>query len=367
MFSNEDLRTLSAFKSQHDVVSLYLNLDPKDGNIDLHKLRLRKLIEKIDSKPDNQVISDFIESKREWGGRGLVLFSCAADHFFETYTLQIPVLDLVWTDKSPYIKPLIDLMDSFGNYGVLLLNKQSVRIQVFHLGELLAGTDVAGEQIKHVKHGGASSMPGRRSEGAGRTHYEDELEERNMRIFVESAIQFFEKMDIKRILVGGTDENVSKFQSLLPKQWRNMIYQTFSFTKTDREIDILQKALEIGGQVEREREDELVERLVTAAKGKDGVVSLNETLGAIHAGQVQTLLVDRDFHAPAYQCDNCGFLTARKNHDQCPYCGHAVTQIPDAIDMAVQQVIQEGGGVEIVADNPSMHEIGIGALLRYQI
>lgn len=366
MFNTEALNKLLEFKSQHDVVSLYLNLDPKDGNLDLHKLHLRKLIEEIKSKPDKEIILDFFASKRDWNGRSLVLFSCSADHFFEAFTLQIPVHDLVWTDKSPYIKPLIDLVDSFGHYGVVLVNKQSVRLLLFHLGELSAGTELAGEQIKHVKHGGASSMPGRRSDGAGRTHYEDELEERNMRSFVDSAIQFFEKMKIKRILLGGTSENVSAFQNLLPRHWQNMIYDTFSFTKTDREIDILTKALEIGERVERQRENELVEALLTAAaKGKEGVVNLNETLGAVHAGQVQTLLVDRDFHAPAYQCENCGFLSARKIHNNCPYCGHVVTQIPDVINMAVRQVMQEGGGVEIVADNPTMHEIGIGALLRY--
>jgi peptide chain release factor subunit 1 len=366
MIDKKALSYLLEFSSQNDVVSLYLNLDPREGNIDLHKLHLRKLMGEIKSEADKQVISDFFESKDEWQGRGLVVFSCAADDFFETYTLQVAVRDLVWTGKSPYVKPLIDLVDSFGNYGMVLLHKQSARLLIYHLGELAAGTEVAGEQIRHVKHGGASTFPGRQSEGAGRTHYADELEERNMRTFVESAVRFFEQNGIKRILIGGTDDNVSMFQNLLPKHWHNLIYGTFPFTKTDKEIDLLEKALEIGEQVERQREDELVESLITAAaKGREGVVSLNETLGAVHAGQVQILLVDRDFHAPAYQCENCGFLTAHKIHNKCPYCGHAIAQIPDAIDMAVRQVMQSGGEVEIVVDNPAMQEIGIGALLRY--
>src|SRR5688500_9409361 len=171
MLDSDTLNRLLEFSSRNDVVSLYLNLDPSQGNRDLHKLSLRKLMQEISSKAVKRVISNFFESKREWNGRGLVLFSCAADNFFETYALQVPVRDLVWTDKSPYIKPLVDLIDSFGNYGIVLLNKQSVRLLVYHLGELAAGTEVAGEQIKHVKHGGASTFPGRQSEGAGRTHY----------------------------------------------------------------------------------------------------------------------------------------------------------------------------------------------------
>jgi rubrerythrin len=367
MLDNKTLSKLLEFRSQNDTVSLYLNLDPSESNIALHKSRMRKLIDEIKSEPDKQVILDFYESKREWLGQGLVLFSCAADNFFEAYTLQVPVRDLVWTDKILYVKPLVDLMDSFGNHGVVLINKKNIRLFVFHLGELIARTEIFGEQIRHVKHGGASSRPGWQSEGAGRTHYEDELEERNMRSFVESAIHFFEEHEIKRVLLGGTDENVSMFQTLLPKRWRGMVYDTFPFTKTAKEVDLLKKAMAIGEHVERQREDELVETLLTsAAKGKEGVIKLNQTLGALRAGQIQTLFLDKDFHAPAYQCENCGFLTAYKVHNRCPYCGHAVMQIPDAVGMAVRQVIQEGGEVEIVGDNPAMHEIGIGALLRYQ-
>lgn len=368
MLSTNNLQKLAEYSSQNDVVSLYLNLDPAEGDINLHKLRMRKLIDQISSKADKAAISNFYETKEDWLGRGMVVFSCAADHFFESYTMQIAMHDLLWAGKSPYIKPLTDLMDSFGYYGVVLLTRQSVRLLVFHLGEVLAGTELAGEQIKHVKHGGASTMPGRTSIGAGRTHYEDELEDRNMRTFVESAIRFFEQNDIKRILIGGIQDNVSLFQRLLPKQWQSNVYGTFSYQKTDDEMTILQKALEIGEQTERRREDELVAALLTAAAtGKEGVVTLNETLDAIYSGQVQTLLLDKNFHAPAYQCKNCGFITAYKNVQECPYCEHAIIQIPDAIDMAVHRVIQDGGEVEIFADNPEMQKIGIGALLRYQI
>ena len=367
MLDHQELNKLLAFSSQNDVISIYLNLDPRDGNIDLHKLRFRKLIEQIKSEADKAVVLDFFESRREWPGRGLVIFSCANDNFFETYALQTPVHDLLWTDKTSYVKPLLELIDSFGNYGVVLVTKQNARLLVFHLGELIDRVEVNGEQVRHVKYGGASTFPGRQSEGAGRTHYEDELEERNMRSFVESAIQFFEKNGTKRILLGGTDENVAMFQGLLPKHWRDLVYDTFNFTKTEKEKDILERVVQIGEQVERQKEADKVETMITAAaKGGEGVVNLNETLGAVYAGQIQTLLVDRDFHAPAYQCENCGFLTAYKI-DQCLYCGHVVTQIPDAIDMAVRQVMQSGGDVEIVTDNPDMQKIGIGALLRYSI
>jgi hypothetical protein len=49
----------------------------------------------------------------------------------------------------------------------------------------------------------------------------------------------------------------------------------------------------------------------------------------------------------------------------CLFCGRSFVKIDDAVELAVRKVMQTGGEVEIVRDNPALEEIGIGALLRY--
>jgi len=134
---------------------------------------------------------------------------------------------------------------------------------------------------------------------------------------------------------------------------------------TAKHTEVLARAMEIGQQAERRREARLVDEVITkAAKGAGGVVRLDETLSAVHEGRVQTLIVQEGYQSAGYQCAGCGYLTTQEL-DACPFCSKDFARIEDAVEMAVRKVMQSGGDVEIVRDNPSLEKVGIGALLRY--
>ncbi len=95
----------------------------------------------------------------------------------------------------------------------------------------------------------------------------------------------------------------------------------------------------------------------------NGVVGLDETLSMANEGRVQVLLVERDYHQPGYQCTGCGYLTTQQL-DKCLFCGSEFTEIPDAVEAVVTQVVDKGGNVEVV-DEEKMEDARIGALLRY--
>ena len=140
---------------------------------------------------------------------------------------------------------------------------------------------------------------------------------------------------------------------------------TFPISMTARPDEVQEKAFEIGQQAERRREMRLVESMITsAAKGTGGVVRLEDTLGAVHEGRVQTLIVREGYRAEGFQCQGCGYITTQEL-EACLFCGKPFTQIKDAVEMAVRKVMQDGGGVEIVYQNSKLEEIGIGGVLRY--
>jgi peptide subunit release factor 1 (eRF1) len=84
----------------------------------------------------------------------------------------------------------------------------------------------------------------------------------------------------------------------------------------------------------------------------------------VHEGRVQTLLVKEGFRAPGYRCKGCGYMTAEKA-ETCPFCGNQFEEIPDAVELVVRRVMQDGGDVEILHDANREELGGIGALLRY--
>jgi peptide subunit release factor 1 (eRF1) len=296
----------------------------------------------------------------------VVVFSCAPENFFEAYSLAVPVGDRVRISSQPHVKPLANLLDSYGGYGVVLVDKQGARLFYFHLGELREQEGVLGEAVRHTKRGGGSQSPGRRGGVAGTTNYVDEVTDRNMKEVVEFATHFFAENNIRRILIGGTDENVAQFRNQLPKAWQSLVVGSFPVSMTASHSEVLGKTMEIGLQAERQREEHLVNTIVTNAAKKHGsVIDLDDTFSAIRDGRVQTLVIREGYRAPGTRCKSCGYLSPVEL-EFCPFCGGECEVILDAVEVAVHQVMNTGGEVEVLhTDLPAEGFHQIGALLRY--
>jgi peptide subunit release factor 1 (eRF1) len=365
MFTEQDLRELLEYKAEQPVLSVYLNTDPSDGSADAYKLRLRSMLKEVELKKDVSTVERYFDHEFDWSGKSTAVFCCEPEGFFRAFSFEVPVRDRVRINNRPYVKPLADLLDSYGGYGVAVVDKQGARLFYFHMGELREQIGTMGEAVRHTKRGGGSQYLGRRGGSAGQTDYVEEVADRNMKDSADFAAHFFAENNVRRVLIGGTEDNIAPFRSHLPKSWQSLVIGTFPMSMNAGEPEIMQRAFEIGQKAERLREARLVEAAVTgAAKGRGGVVQLDDTLGAVHEGRVQTLLVKEGFRAPGYRCKGCGYMTAEKA-ETCPFCGNQFEEIQDAVELAVRRVMQDGGDVEILHDANREELGGIGALLRY--
>jgi len=366
MLTENDLNELLEFQSQAPVLSVYLNTDPADGNAEVHKLRLRSMLKEVDLQEDVAVVERYFDHEFDWSGRSVALFSCAQAGFLRVYPLAVAVRSRVRVSDRPHVKPLADVLDAYGGYGVALVDKQGARLFYFHLGELREQDGVLGEAVRHTKRGGGSQSPGRRGGAAGQTNYVEEVAERNIKDAADFSAHFFSENNVRRIVIGGTDDNLAVFRAHLPKAWQSLVVGTFAMSMTASHSDVLARAMQIGREAEHKREARLVEAVVTgAAKGRGGVVQLEETLNAVHQGRVQTLLIQDGLRAQGRRCKSCGYITTQAD-GACPFCGGSFGVIPDAVELVVRRVMQSGGEVEVLHDNPTLTQHGgIGALLRY--
>ncbi|GAP08470.1 MAG TPA: hypothetical protein DEQ80_07800 [Anaerolinea thermolimosa] len=364
MITEHDLRELVEFTANAPVLSLYLNLDPTLGNADAHKLRARSILKDIYLPQDVEAITRYLDHEYNWSGRGLAIFSCAPEGFFRAYPLGVPVRSAVHISDRPSVKILTELLDNYGGYGVVLIDKQGARVFHFHLGELVDQEGFMGEEVKHVKRGGASTFPGRRGGVAGRTRAMEEQIDRNMKEAAEFCVRFFESRRIRRILIGGTDENVKHLMNDLPKTWQSLIVGTFPMSLTANQNEVLARALEVGAQAEAESEAQLVDQLVTgAAKGSGAVVGLEDTLAAVNDGRVQLLVIAEGFRKVGYRHRETEALAVKPPDDDDPT---AWEKVFDVIDLAVNRVMRSGGEVEVIHSVEDFEKVGnIGALLRY--
>ena len=366
MLTESDLGELLSYQAEHPVLSIYLNTDPVEGTPETHKLRLRSMLKEIDLPEDVSIVMRYFDHEHDWSGRSIAVFSCAPEGFWRSYAMAVPVRSRSRVSNLPYVKPLADLLDSYGGYGVVMVDKQGARLFYFHLGELREQEGVFGESVRRTKRGGGSQAAGRRGGVAGQTNYAEEVAERNVRDVVEAATRFFSENNVRRILIGGTEDNVALFRSQLPKAWQSLVVGTFPISMVASHHEVLDKAMEVGQAAERQREAQIVEAVLTgAAKGKGGVVDLQDTLNAVREGRVQTLLIRDGFRSPGCRCQGCGYLSVT-HMDICPFCGAECERISDTVELAVRKVMQDGGEVEVLHENPAVKQFNqIGALLRY--
>ena len=369
MFRQEDWRELAAYRAETPILSIYLDVDPTVHTKDEYRLALRQLIKRIEeaaNPEDVRAVKRYFDHEYDWSGRGVAIFSCAKGGFWRAYTLAVPVASGATVARKPYVSPLAGLMDAYGSYMVAQVDQQGVRLSLFEMGELRASDGHVGEDVRKLKKGrGSSGGPGRRGGAPISGRHEKEVIQRNIRDNVEATQRFWRRHKPQRLVIAGAEPTVRLFCEELPKALQEQVIGTFSADLTAPELEIRDRSLEILQLVEEGRKRSLVGAVFTAAaKGRGGVIRLADTLGAAHEGRIQTLVVARGYHEKGYQCQNCSFITDHAL-EKCPFCEGAFAEISDATEALVMKVMEDGGKVEVVADDPKIAEFGVGALLRY--
>ena len=209
MFTEHDLNELVKFKTSDPVISLYLNTEPTEGNADTYKLRMRSMIKDVGLIEDALTIERYFDHEYDWSGRSVAVFSCFPQNFFKTYPLALPVPNNVRVNDRPGVKPLASLLDVYGGYGIVLVDKQNLKLFTFNLGVIKEYKGFIGEEVKRTKRGGASTFPGRRGGLSDITGYSEEMIGKNIRESTEFATRFFEENYVRRIIIGGTEKNAA--------------------------------------------------------------------------------------------------------------------------------------------------------------
>lgn len=365
MFTQENLDELLAFDAGDDhVVSLYVNADPSENPMETIKLQVRGLLREVESEGDVGRIEQYFDLVHDWGKPGVAIFACSAQDFFRAYQTAVPFRNRIRVKNKPYVKPLLHLTKYYANYGVILIDRVGARFFEFHLGELQEMAGVMGEDVRKLKHGHGSSAAGRRG-GQGGARQEDEQVQRNMREAAEAAARFFARKDIRRLFIGGTSENVAQFREMLPRQLQSCIAGIFPMDMDATEQDVRKHSLELLHELNADREERLVQQMLTnAARGGGAVTGLGPTLRMISDGRVDTLLVSEGFNRSGFRHPSSGYLTQTTDDD---LFGDADFEpVPDVVDEAVSRTIEQGGNVEVISDNAELEGAGrIGAILRY--
>ncbi|MEW6162001.1 MAG: Vms1/Ankzf1 family peptidyl-tRNA hydrolase [Nitrospirota bacterium] len=373
MLSRAELKEIASMERKDGYfVSLYLNVDPmfnKKGDYMVHlKNMMKNTVESLDKtiykrvKVDLERIDNYVLTNKRMFKKGLTLLSSTENSFWKEYHLGIPVKNELIIDKTPYTKPLMDILDNYQRYAVLLVDKESARIFVIHLREIVEYGEVHTPDVpgKHKK-GGWFAL--------SQNHYARHIDYHigmHLKEVIEKLDSFLGGEYIGRLIIGGSDEAVSMVKGMLRKIILDKVIGTVKIEMFAKSSEVLAKVEPIVFNYEKKKEEETVEKLVTGAmKNKDAVLGLENVLNALQEQKVMKLVLIKDFRTSGYSCSSCGFLTIQKV-EPCPYCKGEMEIVDYIVDLAGEKAIRQGALVEAIIENKKLADVGgIGAFLRF--
>jgi peptide chain release factor subunit 1 len=363
MMQEGDLQELAELVSKDaPILSLYLNVDPHRRSTEEHKLNLRRLLaqaaEQGASPADIERAERFFDHEYDRHGRGVACFSCQGQGFWREYALPVPVEDLVFVGSRPHITPLSDVWDAYGRFGVIMVDRAGARVFVYHLGALEDSAGTLGAEVKRHKQGGWASQKLQR--------YEDQEARQNLKEAAEWADSYLREHKVTRVVLSGNQSTLAQFRELLPRDLLDNVVGQMSLDMTSSPAQVWDRAFDVTLAAQQQAELDLLGQVVTVArKGGAGSLGLEDTLAAMQQGRVYRLLVDREFHQPGNQCTACQAVVIQAL-TECPYCGGALVEIGDVVNLAVQQALDAGLKVSVLEHNPQTADMGgIAAVLRY--
>lgn len=362
MIDESQLQELAGFETKGpDALSLYLNTDLTQQPKEKCRLVLRELLERVKASAmteDVARVERYFDQEYDWRTRGVAIFASARNALWRVFPLALPVSSDAYTDQKLYLKPLSDLLDEYGRYGVVLVDRESARFFLVYMGKIEEKSASLGEELKRHRQGGSAATRFQRRV--------DNQAGQNLKLAAEVTTDFCKENHCERLVLAGSEENVVQFREMLPKAQRKHIVGTLVMGMEAKVTEVRDRSMELIRARDQEREQQLVDDMVTAAaKGGGAVIGLADTFYAVHEGRVHTLVVEKGFESEGYVCEGCGYISLEPII-RCAACGGEPQKVGDAVNRIVRRTVEIGGKVETVEGNQALAKAGhIGAILRY--
>jgi len=371
MFDREDLQKLENFNFEDAyVVSLFLNVSPGERKKKAYLSRFKNMVKEIREKynkckEDFAKIESFLQGERESFKKSIVIYSCVKKDLWIRYDLNASVKDALVINRTPYTNPLLDLLDNYQKYGVLLVDKRTARVFLVFLGDI--------EEYGMVHHG---DVPGKHKKGGwfalAEKRYERHIDyhvKMHLKDVLEKFDSFLKDKNVRRLIVAGPDEAISELMDMLSDEIKQKIVGRAYLEKYASKEDVLEKVLPIVEQYERSKESETVSELITRVLKNDNAVSgVDDVFRYLRDKRVMKLVIAKDYRVDGFVCQNCGFATTQ-TVECCMECGSCVMKVDNLIEKATEIALKQAALIEVVKDEKDRLRLidygGIGAFLRF--
>lgn len=354
-------------------LTLYLDIDQnkQSNRRGGHLVQAEALLKEIrtrhaEDRDAEQAVSTALDLVRglKIRGKTAVIVVHPGISLAEVHEVQVALPASVHWRRGAFLRTVVEAMDEYEKYGVVLADTQRARLFTVQLGELTEHEDLSSEKTQKTRAHGTDQW---RAQGR-----QDRNREEKATLHAKRAIDALHDLSLKtpfdRLIVGGPRKATAQIVRLLPRRLQGKLVETINLPVNASSSKVLASVLQVQERMEREHESTLVDGLIAELHdGGKAVSDFAPVVDAVNHGRVWKLVYGKGFASEGGQCGDCGCYLP-SGDGECSYCGGEVARVRHCVDRLSQSVLEMGGRVEVVDGLAARKLAGvgsIGAVLRY--
>ena len=379
MISREDLRQLADFECRHPnelAITFYFQpTTPKDKSHREEAIQAKDLVRKtlqelsVNSR-HREVIADLerilhlAEGLHGNQARAKAVFACGGSELWREFDLPaVPSGTMLFVNRRFHLKPLAPMFSANPRLWVAMIDQQSAHF----LESYFEQVKEQGEITNPAPRRGWSDGYAGYDAGHAQRHSEDELR-RHFRTVAEFLRNAALRKHFDALVIACHDVNWAEMQRQLhPDVIKKLVgrFSTDLATLTNEKAICEAHAILQNSLAEHQR-TLLRETLEQAQSNGLGVTGLRRVLRSTEMGEVDTILMSRDYSARGVECVNCRHLDSHIV-PYCPVCGRATRKLDDVCEALVPLAVRHNLGLILLPKDEALDRVGnIAALLRFR-
>jgi len=376
MITRENIRELANFESPEGcaLTFYYQPSRPKDKSHREEAILVKDLVRNAlrdaekngrngSARADLDRILAMAERLQGNGGRAKAVFACGSKNFWREFDLPARLAGTrLLVNRHFHLRPLTALADVLPRVSITLLDKTKARFFELWMDEMNERDKLTNELPRRGRSDGFA--------GYDAGHAERHVEHEAMHFFKRIAEELKKQQEsgYERFIIGCRDETWPEIEPHLHTYVKQRLVGHFSIDPAAAGTEQVRERAEALLQEFRANRRAGLAREVMgeAQRNGRGALGLRRVLRSLETGEVQTLLLAREFAAPAMQCTNCGHIDAHMSKN-CAVCGHETREVEDVSDLLLSTAVRNGIEIVHISNNPEFANVGnVAALLRFR-
>jgi peptide chain release factor subunit 1 len=294
--------------------------------------------------------------------QGLALFADGGGGLYQRIELPFRLVNRMVLEPSPYIRPVVHALSLLEPFVVARVSRDESSLYLVDEWGVAKGDDLSGPWLRSSdRETGELSIRGYFA--AAR---QDTLVDLHYKEVASTLARWLEGSAVPRVVLCAQHDIASAFRRALSPVVAPKVVAEIPFDAAVSTGQMLTAARAAANDARRRGLVELVARINEGlGKSGHGAAGFDEVLGGLQRGQIQRMVVDRNYRPPGWTCPNCDWagLTAL---ERCPVCGAGPVSVADVVGELVRMAILHSSRVDVAEDIPLLDELGgVGALLRF--